>query len=50
MSPSLASIITPREAMGREAATLLMARLAGNPVPQTRIDLGFTLYPGDSLG
>ncbi|MGY4026925.1 substrate-binding domain-containing protein [Aeromonas rivuli] len=50
MSPSLASIITPREAMGREAATLLMARLAGNPMPQTRIDLGFTLYQGDSLG
>ncbi|MCS3460783.1 hypothetical protein M2367_002970 [Aeromonas sp. BIGb0445] len=27
-----------------------MARLAGNPVPHTRIDLGFTLYQGDSLG
>ncbi|WP_421199768.1 substrate-binding domain-containing protein [Aeromonas enteropelogenes] len=50
MTPKLASIATPREGIGREAATMLLARLDGNPLAETRKDMGFTLYLGESLG
>ncbi|MGY3916635.1 substrate-binding domain-containing protein [Aeromonas australiensis] len=50
MTPKLASIATPREAIGREAATLLLARLSGQSQPDTRKDIGFSLYIGESLG
>ncbi len=50
MTPKLASIATPREAIGREAATMLLARLNGHPLPETRKDIGFSLYVGESLG
>ncbi|SIQ96642.1 transcriptional regulator, LacI family [Aeromonas sp. RU39B] len=50
ISPRLASIVTPREAIGREAATLLLARLGGQPIDQPVRDLGFTLFEGESLG
>jgi LacI family gluconate utilization system Gnt-I transcriptional repressor len=49
MTPKLASIATPREAIGREAATMLLARLSGQPLPDTRKDIGFSLYEGESL-
>ncbi|MGN5168132.1 substrate-binding domain-containing protein [Aeromonas hydrophila] len=49
MTPKLASIATPREAIGREAATMLLARLNG-PIPtRHRKDIGFSLYVGESL-
>ncbi len=50
MTPKLASIATPREAIGREAATMLLARLSGQSQPDTRKDIGFSLYVGESLG
>ncbi|MCF3098723.1 LacI family DNA-binding transcriptional regulator [Aeromonas australiensis] len=50
MTPKLASIATPREAIGREAATMLLARLSGQSQPDTRKDIGFSLYIGESLG
>ncbi|MNH08704.1 HTH-type transcriptional regulator GntR [compost metagenome] len=50
MTPKLASIVTPREEIGREAATMLLARLGGQPRPDSRMDLGFSLYEGESLG
>ncbi|MFM4944889.1 substrate-binding domain-containing protein [Aeromonas bivalvium] len=50
MSPQLASIVTPRKVIGCEAATLLLARLAGAPLTERRKDLGFSLFEGGSLG
>ncbi|MFG0832882.1 substrate-binding domain-containing protein [Aeromonas bivalvium] len=50
MSPQLASIVTPRKEIGCEAATLLLARLAGAPLTERRKDLGFSLFEGGSLG
>ncbi|PJG60459.1 substrate-binding domain-containing protein [Aeromonas cavernicola] len=50
MSPTLASIVTPRKEIGREAATMLLARLNGQPQTEQRKDLGFSLYQGESLG
>ncbi|WP_075181806.1 gluconate operon transcriptional repressor GntR [Pantoea sp. 1.19] len=49
MDPQLASVLTPREAMGRVAAELLLARLKGDAVTSSAIDLGFTLLPGASV-
>ncbi|MNR60048.1 HTH-type transcriptional regulator GntR [compost metagenome] len=50
MTPKLASIITPRQEIGREAATMMLARLNGQPLTETCRDLGFSLYQGESLG
>ncbi|MNH08526.1 hypothetical protein D3C79_679440 [compost metagenome] len=50
MTPKLASISTPREAIGREAAAMLLARLNGQPQAEHRKDMGFSLYEGESLG
>ncbi|MBM0492845.1 LacI family DNA-binding transcriptional regulator [Aeromonas jandaei] len=50
MTPKLASIVTPREEIGREAAAMLLARLGGKPPAESRKDMGFTLYEGESLG
>ncbi|MGL5843119.1 MAG: substrate-binding domain-containing protein [Aeromonas hydrophila] len=50
MTPKLASIATPREVIGREAAAMLLARLDGKLLPETRKDMGFSLYVGESLG
>ena len=50
MTPKLASISTPREAIGREAAAMLLARLNGQPQTEHRKDMGFSLYEGESLG
>ena len=50
MTPKLASIVTPREEIGREAAAMLLARLSGHPQPESRKDIGFSLYEGESLG
>lgn len=49
MVPKLASVITPREEMGRIAARELLDRLNGVPLTQPVIDLGFSLSLGQSI-
>ncbi|WCG82843.1 gluconate operon transcriptional repressor GntR [Pectobacterium sp. A5351] len=49
MVPKLASVLTPREHMGRVGTERLLARLRGEPVSLDMIDVGFTLLDGESL-
>ena len=48
MVPSLTTIDTPRYRIGHEAASLLLALIAGREPPERRIDLGFTLRTRES--
>lgn len=49
MEPRLASVITPREQMGRLGAERLLARIRGEEVLPKKLDLGFILSPGSSI-
>lgn len=49
MVPPLASVITPREAVGERAATELLARLGGATIGERRIDLGYRIERGGTL-
>lgn len=49
MEPRLASVLTPREQMGRLGAERLLARIRGEEVSPKMLDLGFTLSPGGSI-
>nr|WP_307772998.1 gluconate operon transcriptional repressor GntR [Providencia stuartii] len=49
MTPKLASILTPRDSMGRKAAEVLLGRINGKKLPQTLFDVGFELLPGESI-
>lgn len=49
MVPRLASVITPREAVGHRAAQELLARLSGQPLETTSIDLGYRIECGGTL-
>lgn len=49
MEPRLASVLTPRERMGRIGAERLLARIRGEEVTPKLLDLGFTLSPGGSI-
>jgi LacI family transcriptional regulator, gluconate utilization system Gnt-I transcriptional repressor len=49
MAPRLASVVTPREAIGESAAVELMARLRGEPAEATVIDLGYRIEAGGTL-
>lgn len=49
MEPRLASVLTPRERMGRIGAERLLARIRGETVTPQMLDLGFTLSPGGSI-
>jgi LacI family gluconate utilization system Gnt-I transcriptional repressor len=49
MEPRLASVLTPRERMGRIGAERLLARIRGEIVSPRMLDLGFTLSPGGSI-
>ncbi len=49
MQPKLASVLTPREKMGKVGAEILLSRLRGEPVPSRVVDVGFTLIAGDSI-
>lgn len=49
ISPTLASIETPRFEIGKKSAELLLAALSGSPVDQKVFDMGFTFSEGESL-
>ncbi|GHE21994.1 gluconate operon transcriptional repressor GntR [Halomonas urumqiensis] len=49
MSPRLASVVTPREAIGKRAAEELLGRLRGKPMGNRVIDLGYRIEPGETL-
>lgn len=48
-TPPLATVQTPRDRMGREAAAMLLARIRGESVSTTPLDVGFTLSIGGSI-
>lgn len=48
VTPRLTTILTPRREIGRRAAGMLVARLAGQPVPEPAVDVGFTLLKRES--
>lgn len=49
MQPKLASVITPREQIGRTSAEKLLARLKGETNADKIIDLGFAIEQGESI-
>ncbi|WP_111494602.1 MULTISPECIES: gluconate operon transcriptional repressor GntR [Marinobacter] len=49
MTPRLASVVTPREAIGRRAAETLLARLQGADVGERIIDLSYRIETGGTL-
>ncbi|MEP4546112.1 MAG: gluconate operon transcriptional repressor GntR [Saccharospirillum sp.] len=49
MSPRLASVITPREAVGERAAYELMGRIQGRPFEKPIIDLGYRIEAGGTI-
>ncbi|MBT0727348.1 gluconate operon transcriptional repressor GntR [Rosenbergiella australiborealis] len=49
VSPTLATVVTPRKKMGRIAAEMLLARLSGRGCDESCIDLGFSLRLGESI-
>ncbi|MBD3897541.1 gluconate operon transcriptional repressor GntR [Halomonas sp. ML-15] len=49
MAPRLASVVTPREAIGETAARELLARIQGTAITRRVIDLGFRIEAGGTL-
>ncbi|MTC59805.1 gluconate operon transcriptional repressor GntR [Providencia rustigianii] len=49
MTPKLASILTPRDQMGRKAAEVLLARMRGEKLAHKQFDVGFKLLTGESI-
>lgn len=49
MTPKLASVITPRQAIGEAAANELLARMRGEPATQKVLDLGYRIEAGMTL-
>ncbi|WP_428944820.1 gluconate operon transcriptional repressor GntR [Pantoea sp. FN060301] len=49
VTPVLATVMTPREQMGRESAALLLARIRGEQTGVEQIDVGFTISEGGSI-
>ena len=46
MTPKLASILTPRDQMGRKAAEVLLARMSGKKLTDTHFDVWFCVLTG----
>ncbi|MEX1057400.1 MAG: transcriptional regulator, partial [Natronospirillum sp.] len=49
MSPRLASVITPREAVGECAARELLRRIQGHALKEPVIDLGYRIEAGGTI-
>ncbi|MCE8032229.1 MAG: substrate-binding domain-containing protein [Halomonas sp.] len=49
MTPRLASVVTPRQAIGERAARELLARIQGQATQDRAIDLGYRIEPGMTL-
>jgi len=49
VTPQLATVLTPRDRMGREAATRLLARIAGESSDNRLLDVGFEISEGGSI-
>lgn len=49
VTPTLATVMTPREQMGRKSAELLLARIRGEQSGAKQIDVGFTISEGGSI-
>ncbi|QBC42986.1 substrate-binding domain-containing protein [Iodobacter fluviatilis] len=49
LAPQLASVITPREAIGRLAAERLIGRIEGRHYPDKVVDLAYEIFLGQSL-
>lgn len=49
VTPTLATVMTPREQMGRKSAELLLARIRGEQSGVKQIDVGFTISEGGSI-
>ncbi len=50
MKPRLTTVGFPRDAMGREAAYRMLARLKGEKLPGMKIVVPITFIPGESVG
>jgi LacI family gluconate utilization system Gnt-I transcriptional repressor len=49
MTPRLASVVTPRQAIGEAAARELLARIRGEPLTEKVVDLGYRIEVGMTL-
>lgn len=49
VSPTLATVVTPRKQIGQIAADMLINRLTEKPIEATCVDLGFQIREGGSL-
>ncbi|RWR02410.1 transcriptional regulator [[Pantoea] beijingensis] len=49
VTPKLATVLTPRERMGQEAAAMLLARIGGDKAVIAPLDVGFEISEGGSI-
>ncbi|KOC91082.1 gluconate operon transcriptional repressor GntR [Winslowiella iniecta] len=49
VNPQLATVLTPREQMGRKAASMLLARIGGDKTAVTPVNVGFEISEGGSI-
>ncbi|BBI49390.1 hypothetical protein HORIV_18110 [Vreelandella olivaria] len=49
MTPRLASVVTPRQAIGETAARELLARIRGESLTRQVVDLGYRIEVGMTL-
>ena len=48
LHPALSTVRVDGTAIGRQAARFIVDRIAGRPIGQRIVDIGFTLVPRDS--